>query len=515
MKKQAAVVLMASVFFFQGRHAIAQHRSAAQPNIIFFLVDDMGWEDSSVPFWDQAVPQNKKFHTPNMVNFATTAVKFTQAYANSICTPSRVSLMTGMNAGRHRVSNWTMFKDKQVDAQDTIMQPPSWNVNGLSPVPGQPRSVYATPLPQILKDNGYYTIQCGKAHFGAHETIGADPLQLGFVKNIGGSAAGNPGSYLGEADFGYNPDHFSLYADLPNLQQYWGTPTFLTEALTIEAKKAMDTARAMQKPFFLYMAHYAVHLPYNADQRFVQKYLEQGYSQQEAAYCALIEGMDKSLGDLLAYLKDNGLEENTIVVFMSDNGGFSHAPRDGEDNSQNYPLRNGKGALYEGGIREPMMIRWPGVTQPGSTSRQYVAIQDFFPTILEMAGVTHYQTVQKVDGKSMTPYLRNTSLKDNKRAISWNFPNGWKANNQSQDCSWTCAIRQGDWKLIYFEKYGRLELYNLSRDIAETTNLLREQPGKARQLAKLLTRKLKDQNAQMAIVQRTGKPAPYPDEIKF
>lgn len=485
-----------------------------RPNIIFFLVDDMGWEDSSVPFWDSIVSQNKKFHTPNMVHFASTAEKFTNAYANSICTPSRVSLMSGMNAGRHRVTNWTMFKNGGVDAKDSLMQAPDWNVNGLSPVPGDSRSVYVTPLPQMLKDNGYYTIQCGKAHFGAYKTPGADPLNIGFMNNIGGSAAGNPASYLAEDDFGYDPDHFNIRADIPNMRQYWQTPTFLTEDLTIEAKRAMDTARSMHKPFFLYMAHYAVHLPYNADKRFIQKYLDQGYSKQEAAYCALVEGMDKSFGDLLTYLKQNDLEQNTIVIFMSDNGGFSHAPRQGRENSQNYPLRNGKGSLYEGGVREPMMVRWPGVTKEGSTCNQYMIIQDFFPTLLEMAGIKKWRTVQHVDGRSIAPFLKNPLLTDNKRILTWNFPNGWAGGSQSQDCSWTSAIRQGDWKLIYFEKYGRLELYNLRQDIKETQNLTKRHPKKARALARALTKRLKHEHAQMAIFKGTGQPVPYPDKIK-
>ena len=487
-------------------------KAQIRPNIVFFLVDDMGWQDTSVPFWDSLTASNQKFHTPNMERLAKESVKFTSAYANSICTPSRVSLMTGMNAARHRVTNWTAFKDKKVDAMDSLLNVPDWNVNGLSPV-AQFKSVYATPLAQILKDHGYYTIQCGKAHFGAYETVGANPLNLGFVKNIGGSAAGNPASYLAEDDFGYDPNHFRLQADIPNMQQYWGSHTFLTKDLTREAILAMDTARMKNKPFFLYMAHYAVHLPYNADKRFVQKYLDAGYTKPEAAYCALIEGMDYSLGKLMDYLKKNNLTKNTIIIFMSDNGGYSHPPREGKDNTQNYPLRGGKGSLYEGGIREPMMVKWNGVTKAESVCNQYIIIQDFFPTLLEMAGIKNYKTVQKIDGKSIIPYLKNQQQKDNTRSLVWNFPNDWAGGNLGEDNSFITAIRLGDWKLIYFEKYARLELYNLKNDIKEQHDLSKRFPEKTREMAHLLTQQLKSYKAQMPSLKKTGKQVPWPDEV--
>ncbi len=486
-----------------------------RPNIIFFLVDDMGWQDTSVPFWDSVTSANRKFRTPNMEVFASTAEKFTNAYANSICTPSRVSLITGMNAAHHRVTNWTAFKNKAVDGKDSLLKIPNWNVNGVSSDPAQPKSVYATPLPQILKDNGYYTIQCGKAHFGAYQTVGADPLNLGFVKNIGGSAAGNPASYLAEDDFGYNPDRFILQADIPHMQQYWGTPTFLTEDLTKEAMLAMDTARMHHKPFFLYMAHYAVHLPYNVDERFIEKYLQEGYTKSEAAYCALVEGMDQSLGELLYYLREHDLEDNTIVIFMSDNGGFSHAPREGEPNTQNYPLRGGKGALYEGGIREPLIVRWPGVTKPESVCNQYVDIQDFYPTLLEMAGIEHYKAVQQIDGESMVPYLKDPDKSNDQRILVWNYPNAWVSyDRMGVDNSFLCALRQGKWKLIYFEKYGRIELYNLEEDIREQHDLAQKMPQKTRELATLLTKRLKQYDAQRPVYKKTGKPVPWPDAIR-
>jgi arylsulfatase A-like enzyme len=211
-----------------------------------------------------------------MVRFAATAEMFTSAYANQNCTPSRVSLMTGMNAAHHRVTNIIDYKGHAPDRPDDLLSPPDWNVNGLSPS-AQERSIVATLLPQALKDNGYYTIQCGKAHYGAYQTIAGNPLNIGFVKNIGGSSAGNPASYLAMKNFGYDPARFILQADIPNMKEYWGTQTFLTEDLTQSAMRAMDTAAMENKPFFLYMAHYAVHTPYNPDDRYIQKYLDAGY----------------------------------------------------------------------------------------------------------------------------------------------------------------------------------------------------------------------------------------------
>ncbi|MGV8877732.1 MAG: sulfatase [Sphingobacteriaceae bacterium] len=484
-----------------------------KPNIIFFLVDDMGWQDTSVPFWDSITNANKKFHTPNMERLARQSVKFTNAYANSLCTPSRVSLMSGMNAATHRVTNWVFEKDSQVDPADDLLQIPNWNVNGLSPFPGQPHSVYATPLPQLLTDNGYYTVHCGKAHFGADQTSGANPMNLGFQKNIGGSAAGNPASYFAEDRFGFNPNRYNIKADLPNLEKYWGTPTFLTADLTTEAMLAMDTAQIKHNPFFLYMAHYAVHLPFEADPKFVKPYLDKGYSKSEAAYCALIEGMDNSLGQLMDYLEENDLAKNTIIIFMSDNGGFSHSPRAGKPNTQNYPLKGGKGSLHEGGIREPMMVFWNGFSKPGTVAKQNVIIEDFFPTILQMAGIKSDHIVQKIDGKSIIPFIIDPKKMDNKRSLIWNFPNNWGGGDVEQDNSFMTAIIQGDWKLIYFEKYGTLALYNLNKDIKEEHDLSNRFPNKAKALARLLTKKLKDQHAQMPVFKISGKQVPWPDEV--
>ena len=158
------------------------------------------------------------------------------------------------------------------------------------------------------------------------------------------------------------------------------------------------------------------------------------------------------------------------------------------------------------------MIRWPGVTHPGSTCNQYVQIEDFYPTILEMAGIEHFKTVQRIDGLSMVPFLKDPLLRNNERALVWNFPNDW-TNRFGERYNWMASIRQGDWKLIYFEKFGRLELYNLKDDIKENHDLSEKYPAKTMELARLLTKKLKGYHAQRPTFRATGKPVPWPDQI--
>ena len=169
-----------------------------KPNIVMFLVDDMGWQDTSVPFHTEKTPLNQRYRTPNMERLAAKGMKFTQAYACSVCSPTRVSLMTGLNAARHRVTNWTLRRNATNDAKHPKLEFPDWNVNGLSPVGGIERSIHAKALPAFLKEVGYRTIHAGKAHFGAVGTPGEDPRAIGFDINIGGHAAGGPGSFLGE-----------------------------------------------------------------------------------------------------------------------------------------------------------------------------------------------------------------------------------------------------------------------------------------------------------------------------
>lgn len=483
-----------------------------KPNIILFLVDDMGWQDTSVPFWTQKTPFNERYHTPNMERLAASGMKFTQAYACTVCSPSRVSLMSGMNAARHRVTNWTLQRNASVDGKDDLLDYPKWNVNGLQPADSIERSVQVTTLPQLLHDNGFFTIHCGKAHFGAMNTPAANPLNLGFDINIAGHAAGGPGSYLGERNFGNaRKGGYTLPWGIPGLEKYHGGSINLTEVLTREAILAMDKAQGAGKPFYLYMAHYAVHVPLEADSRFYPKYKAMGLEEPEARYASMVESMDKSLGDLMDYLERKGIAGNTIILFMSDNGGLSAHARGGTPHVHNLPLNSGKGSAYDGGIREPMMVKWPGKVKPASVCNDYLIIEDFFPSVLEMAGVKKYQTAQKIDGRSFVPMLLQTGTTAKGRNLFWHYPNNWGVNGPGIGAAST--IRSGDWKLIYWYKDQKFELYNIGIDIGEKTNLARSEPFRLRQLSRKLGRYLRSVDAQRPVYKGQHQTAPWPDEV--
>lgn len=498
--------------FFVGFQLRAQVK---QPNIILFLVDDMGWQDCSLPFWDKPTRLNATYHTPNMERLAAKGMMLTNAYSNAVCTPTRVSLMTGMNVARHGVTNWTNVNiNTPTDFKDSLLEPANWNYNGLTPERNYTNelqhTVVATPLPQILKEAGYYTIHAGKAHFASTGMPGASPINMGFDVNIGGSAAGHPGSFLASKNYRQNEKDISWA--VRGLEKYIPEDLYLTEAITREAIQTLDH-RNSNKPFFLYLSHYAVHVPYEKDIRFYQKYLDAGLTDTEAKYAALVEGMDKSLGDVINYLEKNGLDKDTYILFTSDNGGLSlKGSRSGEPHTQNLPLKQGKGSLYEGGIRVPMIAAGPQI-KPGSVSKQYIVSEDYFTTILQMANAFPKTMKQVVDGINFLPVLQGKQKKlDQQKSIVWHYPNNW-TNVNVKGISWASAIRQGDWKLIYFHKHQILELYDLSKDIEEQHDLSGVELAKTKALSNLLTQKLKERNASMPSWLSSGKTIPWPNEI--
>ena len=499
-KKRNAIYISLAMLLFVGCHSKGEHEGVTRsPKIVFFFVDDMGWQDTSVPFHTEATSLNKRYHTPNMEQLAKEGMKFTQAYAASLCSPSRVSLMTGMNAARHRVTSWTLDKDKSPDFEHANVIAPDWNVNGLGSDSDGAHTVHVETLPELLKKAGYRTIHVGKAHFGAKGTSGEDPTNLGFEVNIAGHAAGGPGSYLGENHYSAAWRSGRRIWDVPGLEKYHGTNTYLTEALTIEANKVVKKAVEENRPFYLYMSHYAIHAPWEKDARFHQKYIDKGLSEFDAIYASMIESMDKSLGDIRKNLQELGVADNTIIVFMSDNGAPSNA-------TPNLPLRGHKLTPYEGGIRVPMIVKWPGITRPGTVNKEYLIIEDIFPTFLEMANLKE-EAQKSPDGVSFVPLLTSKDANSSERALYWHYPNTYDQPPFS-------AIRKGDWKLIYHHVDRKMELFNLKDDISEKNDLFAAYPAKVKELAKLLSDYLVVTGGQMPFDKISGKTVEYPLKIR-
>ena len=483
---------------------VQESQQSQKPNIIFFLVDDMGWQDTSVPFHTEETNLNKRYHTPNMELLAHQGVMFTQAYAHSICSPTRVSLMTGMNPARHMVTNWTLRKDiSPGDKKDhPVVQSAKWNLNGLQPNPNIERSVYAKTFPMFLQKAGYKTIHVGKAHFGAKDTPGESPLNLGFDVNIAGHAAGGPGSYHGTNNFSAAWRNADLIWDVPGLEKYHGKDINLTEALTLEANTEIEKAIDEGKPFYLYMSHYAIHAPWEVDKRFIDKYENTELSEYDKVYASMIESMDKSLGDIRHNLRRLDIDEHTIIVFMTDNGQPSSS-------TANLPLKGHKGLAYEAGARVPFIVRWPGVSKANSRSSEYFIIEDLFPTFLEMGGVKNYDQIGGViDGKSIVPLIKGENDRLKNREIYWHFP-----HIMHEPYIPYSSVRKCDWKLIYFHMDRTLELYNLKDDIGETNNLVEINSNKTKELSLVLSDFLRETKAVMSIDKRTNKLVEYPDEF--
>lgn len=539
--------------------AFQSHAQQQRPNIIFFLVDDFGWVETSLPFGDEVTANNRMFHTPNMERLAARGAMLTNAYACSVSTPTRTCLMTGMNSAHMGITSFSsLYKDIVPDAigghpgstnenLGDIFAHPEWNYNCLCPAHlesekdlyGLHHTLYATPLPQLLRDSGYHTIHVGKAHWAPAGTPGSNPYNMGFVVNIAGAQNGHPKSYQPEDNFGNLPGQGD-YGSVMNMSQYYGSGVHLTEAITREALRTLDHPLRQGIPFFLYFAHYTNHTPIQRDDRFYQRYIDQGLDEGQAKYASMVEGMDKSLGDVLDFIDGRGIADNTVIIFYSDNGPHSvGGEKGGELHTQALPLREGKGSVYEGGIRVPMMVCWPGHVAAGTRLNTPVNTPDFFPTFLELAGVTDPQTVQTVDGESMVKLFTDGSqyvaraaeagkIRDRKdanafripesvsgladdRGLIFHYPHQLRYEDQD-DIDFLSALRRGDWKLVYRMHTGELELYNLRDDIGEHSNVAAGNRELTRSMASELSDRLRRWNAPMPTVRATGKPVPMPDE---
>ncbi len=464
-----------------------------RPNILVFLVDDMGWQDTSLPFLvdgggnDITTPLNNRYRTPNMETLATKGMKFTNAYAMPVCTPSRCCLTTGNNSARHHITTWTHPAGNDVGGSAS----PDWRRFGMDATD--------ITLPHLLSSAGYRSIHVGKAHFGSRSYFGSDPLNIGFDINIGGREIGQPGSYTGNYSNGY----------VPGLEEYHDTGTFLTEALTLEMNKAIEDSVNDGVPFFAHMSHYAVHAPFETDVRFSANY--PALSGSELAFATMIEGMDKSLGDIIAKINALGVGEDTLVIFMSDNGGDAPIPNSLSNPivSGNAPLRGKKGMRYEGGIRVPMIAAWASAnaTNPfqsildipaDSLETDIVAIFDLFPTLMGVADVSFSHDI---DGYDLRPYFAAIPGTHRPQKLTIHFP-----HDHNND--YFTIHRDGDWKLIYNYLADTTELYDLSSDLSEQTNLAASEPDRRMAMVRAMAQDLDKMGAQFCINISTSDPIP-------
>jgi len=430
------------------------------PNVLFILADDLGWRD--VGFMG-----NERIATPHLDALAGRAVIFTQAYANAgNCAPTRACLLSGQYPPRHGV--YTVGSPERGESWHRRLIP-SANKTELAPA--------IVTLAEAFRASGYTTAHFGKWHLGAAEGPHGPPAQ-GFDLNIGGNEGGHPKSYFSPYD---NPE-------LPD-----GPPgEHLTDRLTDEALRFMEVHR--DRPFFVYLSYYAVHTPLQAKEKLVQQYEGRWPAGDKPlpVYAAMVETMDANIGRLLDRLKALGLDEQTIVVFTSDNGPFFPA-------STAAPLRGSKGMLYEGGLRVPALICWPGKVAAGINSDIPMLSLDWYPTLLDMAGIAPPEG-QTLDGISHWPLL-NQSGEIPERALFWHFPAYLEAY-RGMEGHWRTtpagAIRFGPWKLLEFFEDGRRELYQLSDDPGESDNLINKKP----KIAAVLYRRLLDWR------RKTGAPVP-------
>lgn len=425
------------------------------PNIIVFLVDDLGWGDMGC--------YGSKLHeTPNVDKLASEGVKFTNGYAAcTVCSPSRAAIMTGQYPARLHLTDWIAGHKKP----KAKLKVPDWKMH-------MDHSLIT--LPEALKTKGYATGFFGKWHLMPHQDpkIVNDhtPDKHGFDHNIAGREWGAP---KGKGRYFYP-------WNMPGIDD-GKKGDFLTDRLTTEANKWMDSVK--EKPFLIYMSYYAVHGPIMTKPELKKKYQEKigrgEFKQNNATYAGMIQSVDESVGHIMENLKKHGLDKNTLIIFTGDNGGVRESSSGG--------LRKGKGFSYEGGTREPFIIKWADKAKAGSTSDTPVIGMDLYPTILEAAGVSLANN-QVCDGKSLIGHLTKDDAID-RDSLYWHYPHYHKTKPYS-------AIRKGNWKLIRFHEDGKLELYHLNKDASESSDVSEQFREKTKTLENQLDAWLKSVNAQ-------------------
>lgn len=443
------------------------------PNIVFILIDDMGWKDIGAN-------GSKFYRTPNIDALAKESARFTNGYAScAVCSPTRAAIMTGKNPQRLHITDWI---EGEGAPKDAVHQIPKWQMS-------LPMS--ETTLPQVLREKGYVTAAIGKWHLGGDDADKMGPKAHGFDINIAGGHMGHPASYFWPYGKEGN-DH-----RVPGLAESGGAEgEYLTDRLTDEAIKFIDAEKA--KPFFLYLAHYAVHAPIMGKQVDIDAFQDAmpDGGQKSPIYAAMVKSVDDGVGRINTEIKRLGLENDTIVIFTSDNGGATHFA----NSTSNAPLRAQKGFPYEGGIRVPLIVKIPGITKPGSVSDQPIVSTDFFPTLAHLAGARVPQDLDGIDVKSAF-----ANRKIQRAPMVWHYPHYWAGGTISP----YSVYREGKWKLVRWWDYNSQELYNLEKDPYERTDLAVQEPNRVRDLAKRLDQDLQKEGAQLPIA--FSPPRPFKD----
>lgn len=471
MLKRALLILLVALYV---RPALAADKPL---NFVLILVDDMGWMDLSCQGSDY-------YRTPNIDRLAKEGMRFTDGYAAcAVCSPTRAAVQTGRYPARVGVTDWIRAKFQRGGLGTPEKNPTEY-------VGGPNRKLLCPPNPywmeheeltiaEVLQKNGYATGYIGKWHLGDEAWY---PTGQGYDVNIGGCDYGQPPSYFDPFN---QPKHRHemIRAGIPFMPGRQ-KGQYLTHR---EADEAVELIRQWKdKTFFLQVAHYAVHTPIQAIDSVAAKYRKEGKKEVNAKYAAMVESVDDSTRAILKELDAQGIADNTVIIFTSDNGGLDN----NGGPTENAPLRSGKGYPYEGGIRVPFLVRWPGVVPAGSVSSDPVCSIDIFPTVLASADIDAPDD-RAIDGLSLVEHLKSGGQESLQRdELLWHFPHYRHAPGPYS------ILRKGDWKLLRYDA-GITELFNLKDDLGETKNLAKAHPDRVKALGTRLDQMLTDMDARI------------------
>ncbi|MFZ4985473.1 MAG: sulfatase [Blastocatellia bacterium] len=450
----------------------------ARPNIVLILADDLGWADLGSYGADL-------HETPHLDRLARQGVRFTQAYAMSVCSPTRSAILTGKHAAR---LNFTIWREGSVGRDAEAIR----SKNRLIP----PATIHnlgsdETTIAELLRDSGYLTFHVGKWHLG---DAANSPESQGFDLNLGGTHWGAPATFFWPFRGAFGQSREFRY--VPGLG-IGKEGQYLTDRFTDEALRLIDEAAG--RPFFLNLWYHNPHTPIEGKPELTTKYqqrLKPGLNHQNPDYAAMIETLDENVGRLMAHLEKNGLAARTLFVFTSDNGGYVNQYK-GRQVTSNAPLRSGKGSLYEGGVRVPLIASWPGVAVRGAVIDQPVISMDLFRTFAEAAGV---KGETGVDGLSLLPLLRNPQTRLERESLYFHYPHYYPTTSP------VSAVREGDWKLLEYFEDLHIELYHLREDPGEKNDLAGSQPAQASRLRTRLHEWRRAVNAQLPSVNPNAQP---------